>query len=124
MTVAAGTGRGGTQKHTGTAWGSHGVWEAQPKQGVSFGCHGNAEPDNVTHCGGRPVRVSSAGFTVLAVDAVTEALGWPNAGAGVELVFSGVDPAPWAGEWVGEWVGGWVNRFCGVVSVELVGRLE
>lgn len=94
LTIAKGTGRGGTQKHTGPAWGSKGVWQAQPKSQVHFGCNGRS--GNTSQCAGHPIRVDSAGFTLLAAAAVHEALSWPNVGAGVELVFSGVDPAPWA----------------------------
>jgi hypothetical protein len=98
-TIARGTSRGATQKRypggrpSGTAWGSS-VWIMQGKTSTNFSCDDGITTNcSFAHCGSaRPVRVASLGFEVDNIDAVHAALSWPNAGKGVELVFSGVDP--------------------------------
>ena len=98
-TIARGTSRGATQKRypggrpSGTAWGSS-VWIMQGKTSTNFSCDDGVTTNcSFAHCGSaRPVRVASLGFEVDNIDAVHAALSWPNAGKGVELVFSGVDP--------------------------------
>ena len=97
-TVAAGTQRGGTEKHTGPVWGKSAFAVQSKGRGTNFSCDAGATTNTThAHCGdGNPVRVSSSGFTILDPVHAQEALSWPNAGRGVEFVFSGVDPAPWA----------------------------
>ena len=116
-TIANGTRRGGTQKHSGAAWGNHG-WASQPKKDVHFGCTGNDSSTLVLaprsladvvaaeagNCSG-PIRVSSRGFTITSPTWAKEALLWPDGGRWVEFVYSGVDPAPWA------------EARCGVIAV-------
>jgi hypothetical protein len=101
-TIAFGTSRGATKKRypgrpSGTAWGDK-DWAPQSHSNTNFSCDGGATTNcSFAYCGaGRPVRVSSKGLTLINPTAVRAALQWPAGGRGVEFVFSGVDPAPWA----------------------------
>ena len=69
-------------------WGA-GAWIQESKSSVHW--------LNMTDSNGqRRVTCSSSGFELKAGAEAEVALGWPAAGRGVELVFQGVFPAPWA----------------------------
>ena len=67
----------------------HQAWEEEPKAAVRW-------LNTTDKTGARRQTCSSTGFVLKPGAEAEAALAWPDVGSGVELVFQGVFPAPWA----------------------------